>query len=198
MSSISFPDDGALVNGLKVGHPGAPAALFDRHGALVQRVLLNVMGIDQDLADLLHEVFARALAGVSTLKDERRLASWLTSIAVNTARGCIRARTRQRWLRFWVREQQPRPAADGVSPEVREALRATYTVLERLSADLRIPFALRFVQGMELSDVAAACDVSLATIKRRLTRAERRFIVLARRQPALQSWIEEGSRWRNR
>jgi RNA polymerase sigma-70 factor, ECF subfamily len=197
MSSISFPDDSALVRALKVGHPGAPAALFDRHAAHVQRILLNVMGVDQELADLLHEVFARALAGVSKLKDHRRLGSWLTSIAINTARGCIRARTRRRWLRFWVREQQTRPAVEGVSPEVRQALRATYLVLERLPADLRIPFALRFVQGMELSDVAAACGVSLATIKRRLNRAEKRFIALARSQPALKSWIE-GGRWRDR
>ena len=79
--------------------------------------------------------------------------------------------------------------------EAREALRRAYAILDTLSADDRIAFCLRNIEGMELLDVARACDTSLSTVKRRLERAEHRFLVLARREPALQSWLERGTRW---
>ena len=64
-----------------------------------------------------------------------------------------------------------------------------------MRTDQRIPFALRYVQGLELTAVADACGVSLATVKRRLARAEGRFVIMARRHPALKEWVEEGGRW---
>jgi len=191
-------DDAALHAALVQGHPGAPAALFDRYGRHVHRVLANVLGIDSELPDLLHEVFARALSNVEDLRDGNRLKPWLTAIAVYTARGCIRSRVRRRWLRFLSPHDMPEASQPEAPHEVREALRATYTVLERLPADLRVPFALRFIQGMTLVEVAEACEVSLATCKRRLSRAEKRFVHHARRHPALHGWIAQGSRWSNR
>jgi RNA polymerase sigma-70 factor (ECF subfamily) len=47
---------------------------------------------------------------------------------------------------------------------------------------------------MELVEVADACDVSLATIKRRLARAQKRFKNIAAQYPALGSWLDGGSR----
>jgi RNA polymerase sigma-70 factor (ECF subfamily) len=73
--------------------------------------------------------------------------------------------------------------------EVSEALRAAYRVLSSLQVDERIAFALRFVEGMDLTEVAAACGVSLATTKRRLARAEARFALLADREPSLAEWL---------
>ena len=53
-------------------------------------------------------------------------------------------------------------------------------------------FALRHVDGMELTAVAAACGVSLATIKRRLSRAQKTFVRLAAENDALSPWLERG------
>jgi RNA polymerase sigma-70 factor (ECF subfamily) len=84
----------------------------------------------------------------------------------------------------------------GVAPgEIQDAMRATYAVLEKLSPDERIAFALRYVDGMELTEVAAACGRSLATIKRVLARAGVRFEAEARRHPVLLAWLEGGTRW---
>jgi RNA polymerase sigma-70 factor (ECF subfamily) len=43
---------------------------------------------------------------------------------------------------------------------------------------------------MELTEVACACEVSLATIKRRLLSAQKRFTSIARTYPELASWVE--------
>lgn len=119
-------DDETLAAALVSGHPGAPAALFDRYGANVQRTLASVLGIDDELSDLLHEVFARAFVDISKLDDPARLKAWLASIAVFTARGCIRQRRRRRWLRFWAPENLPELPENPAPHEAREALRATY------------------------------------------------------------------------
>ncbi|MEZ4313044.1 MAG: sigma-70 region 4 domain-containing protein [Polyangiaceae bacterium] len=93
----------------------------------------------------------------------------------------------------WSRCRTAAPVA--ADKEVRGALEATYAVLGELPADERIAFALRFIEGMELTEVAASCGVSLATIKRRIGRAEGRFVEKARRHPILAGRVEGGTRW---
>ena len=85
--------------------------------------------------------------------------------------------------------------APGIDDEVLDAYRRTYLLLDRLPADERIAFALRYIEGMELAQVAVVCDVSLATIKRRLGRAEQRFTAGARGDAVLCRWLEAGGRW---
>lgn len=192
---LPLPDnDAALVQAARAGRPGAAAALFDRHAAHVRRVLVRVLGVDPEIPDLLHDVFVVALGDLDRLDDATAVRAWLTTIAVYCARGVIRKRVRRRLLANLLPFSGERAAATA-SPEVTESLRAVYRVLDRLEADERIPFALRFVDGMELTEVAAACGVSLATIKRRLAKAQQRFLAVAREEAALAEWLEAG-RWR--
>ena len=65
------------------------------------------------------------------------------------------------------------------------------TVLDRLGADQRLAFTLRFVEGYRLQEVAELCGCSLATTKRRLARASERFVELARRDPLLRERLEQ-------
>jgi RNA polymerase sigma-70 factor (ECF subfamily) len=187
--------DVGLVAALRAGRPHAAAALFDRYAGHVQRVLARVLGPDPEIHDLIQDVFVAALASVGRLEDARALRGWLTSIAVFTARARIRRRSRWRFLRIVPSEELPETTAATPSPEVSEALRCTYEVLAELPVDERIAFALRFIDGMELTSVAAACAVSLATIKRRLKRAQHKFVELAREHHVLAEWLEAGDRW---
>lgn len=183
--------DADLVRALRAGEPGAPAMLYDRYAERVRRVLARILGVDSELPDLLHECFAHALSSIGTLDDPERLGGWLTSIAVFTARGCIRRRKRQRWLRFFAPEDLPELAADP-GHGARSTSRAVYAVLARMPTEERIVLALRFVEGMELREVADACGISLATAKRRIARARERFEALAERDPVLREWALDG------
>lgn len=185
-------DDGtALLDALRVNDSDAAAALFDRYGEHVERVLARVLGVDSELQDLLHEVFIRALVGIADVRDPALLKSWITSIAVFTARECIRRRSRRRWLKFLPWSEVPEQVAPPFDFAGSEVLRATYALLDRLPADERIAFTLRFIDGMELTETASACRVSLATIKRRLSRAEARLRAAAQEHPAVAEWLEE-------
>jgi RNA polymerase sigma-70 factor (ECF subfamily) len=191
----------ALVEGLRAGNAAAAAELHRQYAAPVLRVLMGILGPDRELADLHHDVFVRALESIGRLHDPDAIGGWMRSVAVHTARASIERRiSRRRWLSFLAPDDLPE-ASLAVAPapsEAREALRATYDVLERLPTDERIAFALRHLDGLELSEVAQACAVSLASIKRRLVRAEERFAALARRVPCLVDYLSQGARWTRR
>ena len=193
---VSAPNDADIARALRDGQTTAAVMLFDRHARHVERLLFSLLGPEPDAEDLLHEVFLRAIEGIRHLDEPSKLRSWLTGISVHTAREHIRKRTRRRWLSFVAEvPEPPPPPARIASEEITEATRCTFEVLGGMSADDRVLFSLRWIEGLEMGEIAVACDVSLSTAKRRLKDAEKHFVNRARRFPALASWIEEGGRW---
>ena len=190
-------DEAALVAGLRAGELWARLELFDRYAHHVERILGRVLGRDAELADVLHDTFVQAYTSVDSIRDPRAIKAWLSTVAVFTARGVIRRRSLRRWLRFWGPAELPEPEAPAADDATREALARTYAILGRLPVDERIAFTLRFVEGMDLTEVAATCRCSLATIKRRLARAEKRFLEAAKEDPVLGTRVE-GGRWADR
>jgi RNA polymerase sigma-70 factor, ECF subfamily len=181
--------DELLVLSLRARHPDAGTLLFDRYAPHVRRVLVRVMGPDTEILDLVHDVFVTALSSVHRLVDPKALRAWLTQIAVFTARAKIRRRVRGRFLRFLPFSELPEPELPPTDFEASQSMQAVYRVLGALETDQRIAFALRFIAGMELTEVAASSGVSLATIKRRLARAQASFALAARAEPALAEWL---------
>ena len=190
--------DAVLVASLKAREPGASELLFDRYGGYVERLIVRVVGLDPEVPDLINEVFARALEGIEGLQQSSALKGWIGSIALFTARVFLRnRRTRRRWLSLFAPHDLPEMAATIVSHEVSETLKRTYAVLDALPADERIAFALRFVEGMELAEIAEMAGVSLSTIKRRLVRAQELFWDAAGKDSLLREHMAD-ERMRNR
>ena len=72
---------------------------------------------------------------------------------------------------FWTVDFAPRSS----DPRDRAAVDELYDALSRVPADLRIPWVLHRVEHLSLPETAAACEVSLATVKRRIADAEERI-----------------------
>ncbi len=184
-------DRAALVAALRRGDEGAAAVLFHEYAPLVERTIGRILGVDDDLPDATQEVFLRALSSVHRIRDPQALTDWLLQVTVCTATDWIRKRRRLRWLSFVDPGEIVEHQSFSVDEVGREVLRASYRVMDRMGIEERTVFALRHIDGMELTHVAIACDCSLATVKRRLGRANARFEALARREPALRRWLEE-------
>ena len=189
------PDDQALLAALHDGHASAPAVLYDRFSPAVERTLVRILGGDADVPELLNEVFVRAMQRIDRVLDGAALGMWLTRIAVFVAREHIRAQRRRSWLLFFAPRQLPEIEAHEAAPDVCQAVKHLYRALGTLPVDDRLALSLRYIEQMELTEVAAACGVSLSTAKRRLTRAEARFVAISKRDPLLVSWLEGGARW---
>lgn len=188
-------DQTALMQALRNGHPGAAALFYDQHAGHVHRTLRSALGPDEDIPDLLQEVFIRALDSIDKLRETERVRGWLTSIAIFVARAHLRLRTRRGWLGFFSPAHTQSTQVDQPCSDARRALREVYAILDGLPVPERMAFALRHIDGMTLPDAAEAADTSLATLKRRLARAERKFLDAARTRPALRPWLEDGTRW---
>ncbi|HEV8551296.1 MAG TPA: sigma-70 family RNA polymerase sigma factor [Polyangiaceae bacterium] len=185
-----------LVRAVRERQPAAIAAFYDRYAARVRRILGRILGSDQELSDIHHDTFEKALLSIDNLRDPSRLTAWITSVAVLTAWAHLQRKSRRRWLVFAPPEDMEAvPDHAGADAEKSEAVRATYRVLDRMPPEERVVFTLRFIEGMILDEVAEASGVSLATAKRRLAKAGKRFAALAQAEPALVPWLSEGARW---
>jgi RNA polymerase sigma-70 factor (ECF subfamily) len=195
---LAFRSDEELVQAIRDGDRAAKQRLFEKYAKHVARVLVRCLGARNEISDLIHEVFVIVYRDLARLREPNALKAWLASISVYVARGFLRHKRRRRWLTFFAPEELPEPPAPVSDDDARAAIRATYAILDTLPDDERIAFALRFIDQMELTEVAAACKTSLATIKRRLARAQRAFVEAAREDAQLERWLAESTRWGDR
>jgi RNA polymerase sigma-70 factor (ECF subfamily) len=191
---LAFRSDDELVAAVRTGDRDAKHRLFEKYAPYVARVLMRCLGSCDEISDLVNDVFVIAFRDLRRLRDPNAVKGWLAAIGVNVARGFLRHRRRRRWLDFFAPEDLPEPSVVARDDDARDAIRATYAILDRMPDEQRVAFALRFIDQMELTEVAAACNTSLATIKRRLVRAQRAFVEAARGNEHLESWLDEG-RW---
>jgi RNA polymerase sigma-70 factor (ECF subfamily) len=80
-------------------------------------------------------------------------------------------------------------ATDPEAFERRQALAALYRILDRIDTRRRLVFVLRYVEGLELAELAVVLGCSLATTKRRVADAADRVSLLASRDPALAAYV---------
>jgi RNA polymerase sigma-70 factor (ECF subfamily) len=193
----SVRDSNRLLEGLRAGEPWAKGTLFEQYGPQVQRQLREILGPQPnvELPDLIHDVFVAALASIHQLRHAFALRSWMHSMTVRTAVRALRQQRMRRWLKFWAPLEATRLMAKGVNADVIDAYQRVYAVLDRVPVAERIVFALRYIDGMELAVIAVACEVSLSTAKRRLSKADQRFATAAQRDEVLRTWLPQGNRW---
>jgi RNA polymerase sigma-70 factor (ECF subfamily) len=150
------------------------------HRSRILRFLLGSL-TDRDAAEsLTQECFLKAWNARQHFRGESSVATWLTRIAVNLLRDHLRSRS----LRFWRKTRgaalDPMDICDWVpdgrgSPEslalAREKVAAVWRTVEKLSAQQRTVFSLRFVEEMELDEIAETLGMNLSTVKSHLYRA---------------------------
>jgi RNA polymerase sigma-70 factor (ECF subfamily) len=186
-------DDEQLLAVVRRGGPAAAAIVFDRYGDTVNRVVARCLGPDPDHDDVVHDAFVHILRGLPKLRDPGALRGFVRAVAVNTVRTELRRRRFRR--AFWWSGDVPEPAVDGLDPEGRDLLRRVYAILDRLAPDLRIAFTLRFVERHALTEIAELTGASLATVKRRIARASKRFTELAEGDDELIARMAGGTSW---
>ena len=184
----SVIDDSELLDGLKRRDRRSAALFYDRFGPLIDRLVWVLLGADKEHEDIVQEVSSQLLAGVSRVRDPSTLEGWVRTVTVNTVRTQLRRRTVRRKYHGETTDVDDH-AARLPDPSARSLVREVYGVLDHLSPDLRLVFSLRYVEGYELTEIAAACAWSLSTAKRRLKKARARFFTLAQLHPELQALI---------
>ncbi|MEM9860282.1 MAG: sigma-70 family RNA polymerase sigma factor [Myxococcota bacterium] len=146
-------------------------ALYREHARYIAGVATRVLGRDDEVDDVVQDVFVQAMKDLRQVRDPGAIRSWLARITVRTARRQLRKRRLRRWFSGERDYDYSRLAARGLTPERAAELARLYEVLDTLPVDERVAWSLRNIEGHSLEAVATMCECSLATAKRRIARA---------------------------
>jgi RNA polymerase sigma-70 factor, ECF subfamily len=157
---------------------------FDRvvetYQPVVFRFALASLRDREDAQTLTQECFLRAFRHRNRFRGSASVKTWLMQIAVNL----LRDRARSRRLQFWRRTQLFAIDASSLpnvltnrelSPEsqalLKDQVHAIWHAARNLSGMQHSVFLLRFVEEMELLEIAAVLGVAEGTVKSHLSRA---------------------------
>lgn len=164
-------DDAVLVGRVLRGDRAAFRMLYARHSRYVAGVVYRLMGDDADLEDIVQDTFVRAAERLDTLRSPGQVRPWLVTIAVRFAQGRMAKRRRRGWLQ----REVGRSAPSASDPRDRAPADELYAALAQIPDKLQVPWFLYRVEGNKLEEVAEMCEVSLATVKRRISEAQKRI-----------------------
>jgi RNA polymerase sigma-70 factor, ECF subfamily len=188
-ASAAF-DEPSLVVALIARDPGAARLAWTRLSPLVMRVLRRYFGPGADRQDLCQEVFLRFFTRIAELRDHHAMRSFIIGICLGVAQNELRRAKVRRWISLTATGEPPDAPVSAWNPEAREAMARFYRLLERVSAEDRALFVTRYIEKMEVPEIAAALGMPLSTTKRRLTRAVRRIGAKMAREPALAEYVD--------
>lgn len=168
--------DAELVSRALTGDRWGREMLYRRHAGRLLALSTRLLANRTDAEEVVQDTFVTGFGQLASLRDPAAVGGWLGQIAVSLVRRRIR---RARLLR---RLGLDRGADDAtleslgdpsVTPEERTDLALVDRALKGASASCRIAWMLRRVEGLPLAEVAALCECSLATAKRRIADADR-------------------------
>lgn len=176
---ITNAADVVLVSAALIGDARAPREIWRRFAPLVQRIVNRGLGWDDDVEDIVQNIFMTLFEKLPALRDPKALRAFLVSISARTVRYELRRRRNRRLLVLSPSPELMEACAVSADTDSRQALHRLRVLLDRLSAREREAFVLRFV-GLDLEQTAEALNVSIPTIRRALSRACERLSTLAR------------------
>jgi RNA polymerase sigma-70 factor, ECF subfamily len=172
-----------LVEALKRKEADAFEQLIARHGAMLYRVALRLMGQREEAEDILQETLLKVHQSIHTFDGRAALTTRLYRIVVNTS--LIRLRSKPRPQEILLDTVGPRYTEDGdhvdevadwaLPPEQvllrQEALNVPRQGIERLPELYRAVYVLAEVEGLPHQEIASIRDLTVGAVKTRLHRA---------------------------
>jgi len=155
-------------------------ALVQAYRPRVFRFLLASLRDRESAENLTQDCFLRAYRARDQFRGASSPATWLMQIAINLVRKHESSSRLKFWRRAlhvgvypedlgdWTSDRQATPEAAVVA---KEQVRAIWSVVAQLSERQRTVFLLRFVEEMDLLEIAGATGMKEGTVKTHLFRA---------------------------
>jgi len=178
--------EAAIVAELKAGSEEAYAWLIGEFHQPIYSLVYRMVADSADAADTTQEVFLKVFRGMKHFHGESSLKTWIYRIAVHEA-----SNRRRWWFRHKAKETSIEPAGmsteSGVASAIKDSLvdgadspfdrvaheevRARVEEeLRKVSEPYRTTLILRDLEEMSYEEIAEVTQVSLGTVKSRLTR----------------------------
>lgn len=170
-------DDLNLINRFKDGDTSAFEEIVFKYQDKIYNLCRHMLGNAHDAEDAAQDVFLKAYQNLNKFRPEASLHTWLYRIAVNT---CIDYRRKPFFESLFKSSKEgdefvEELPADSPSPdrlyESKQISNAIQLALGRLSERLRMVILLKEIEGLSYEEIAEVLDVSIGTVKSRISRA---------------------------
>ena len=183
---IRSQEEAAIVAELKAGSEEAYTWLIGEFQQPVYGLVYRIVNDPADAADTTQDVFLKVFRGMKQFHGESSLKTWIYRIALHEA-----ANRRRWWFRHKARETSIEPVeSDGMgsgenamqmaltdhadspfdSVAQHEVQRRVEEELQKLAEPYRTTLILRDLEEMSYEEIAEVLEISLGTVKSRLTR----------------------------
>ncbi|MBR2383612.1 MAG: sigma-70 family RNA polymerase sigma factor [Anaerotignum sp.] len=170
-----------LIRRAKQGDMLAFEELILKHEKIVYNVALRMMNHSEDAKDISQEVFLKAYRSLGNFDERSQFSTWLYRITHNT---CIDEMRKRKGKQSYSLEEeleneegsmQRQIADEGDTPEeslLREEQKSEILqALDTLSEEHKAAVILRDVKGLSYEEIAEILELSLGTVKSRISRA---------------------------
>jgi RNA polymerase sigma-70 factor (ECF subfamily) len=182
-SAIGIGAESAIVAELKAGSEDAYSWLIQQYQQPVYSLVYRILNEPADAADITQEVFLKIFRGIQHFNGGSSLKTWVYRIALHEA-----SNRRRWWFRHKSRETSIEPldwdeSATTLEERLRDPRESPFESLahdemrERVETELReVPepyrstVILRDIEELSYEEIAEVMEVSLGTVKSRLTR----------------------------
>lgn len=173
-----------LISRARQKDNAAVRLIIQLHNRRLYRIARCVVRDDGEAEDVLQEAYGRAFAKLAQFRGDSSLATWLSRIVLNVARGRMRRRHATVELAAVDDRQRSRgqavpaaPATSPIDPErglaQREILSKIERAIDNLPSHLRTVLIARAVEGMSVKETAELLGIRPETVSTRLHRARR-------------------------
>lgn len=174
-TSVTPPDDGALVRRVAGGDKAAIRLLFHRHHARVFRFVARLTRSEAMADEIANEVFLELWRQAGKFEGRSEVSTWLLGIARFKALSVLRKRSGAE-----LDEEQAAAIADaGDDPEMAAMKDSKAAVIRRLidalPAEHRVVIDLAYYQGRSVMEIGEILSIPVATVKTRMFYARKKL-----------------------
>lgn len=167
--------DQQLIRAALAGHQDAFSEIMYRYRDRLLNAIRNDSSCAESADDIVQDAFVRAFSALKSFRTESSFYTWLYRIALNSRRYYVRNRHRTMPLETladhngmnWI---EPHPTPTDLV-EALEECQQVRAALARLDDHHRAILVLREFEGCDYQAIAEALNVTLGTVRSRLSRA---------------------------
>lgn len=185
-SSINHLSDEEIATRAAAGSLGSFEELVFRYGARLRHFLRHKIQTDQDIEDLVQEIFLKAFRNIARFDPEKKFSTWLYTIAVRQT--ISHYRTKRPWASLMPKNPTLDPQEAMIQKEQSQNLWRQAKTLQPKEFEA---LWLRYAEDMSVKDIARVMKKKPITVRVLLHRA--RLNLAKKIQPVAASEDLEGT-----